>query len=221
MIFTLLNICFILKIIIINIIKMKIISFDVGIKNLAYCIFEIGIQSSEKIKYNIDFIPNDISNIQIIEWDVIPIISPQYKAKNVSLQNIGNNFFSILISKPSMTNVDYVLIENQIGPKNIRMKCVQSILMQTYMCILGCINENNIQFISSNQKLDYFLEKKKRTYQERKKESIVLMNQFLETKWLSVWHTHFIKHKKKDDLADCFLQGYSWLLLEYGYLQIN
>lgn len=212
---------------------MRFISFDVGIKNLAYCVFEVGIQDNiieliqilgkkkkqckTKIAYTTQYIPTDISSIKVIEWNVIPIFETDCKAKTFSLQDIGERLFSIL-TEPCMANIDLVLIENQIGPKNIRMRCVQSIIMQTYMCSFGMKGDmkNRVQFISSSQKLDYFLEKKKRTYQERKKESIVLMNEFLETEWLSLWHTHFRKHKKKDDLADCFLQGYSWLLLEFG-----
>ena len=46
----------------------------------------------------------------------------------------------------------------------------------------------------------YLLEKYK-TYQENSKEG----------EKQSSWHTYFNNHKKKDDLADCFLQGLWWI----------
>ena len=53
-------------------------------------------------------------------------------------------------------------------------------------------------------KLKEFLGNTKTTYDERKKHSIVITRNLIKnTKWVE----HFEKHKKKDDLADCFLQA--------------
>jgi hypothetical protein len=51
--------------------------------------------------------------------------------------------------------------------------------------------------------------KEKTTYAQRKKLGIVITRQILEEKYTSQVE-YFGKHKKKDDLSDCFLQ-----LLDY------
>ena len=52
---------------------------------------------------------------------------------------------------------------------------------------------------------------KKLSYNERKKLSIYYTKQLLEHKNMCNEHAFFIKHSKKDDLADCFLQGIYYL----------
>jgi hypothetical protein len=52
---------------------------------------------------------------------------------------------------------------------------------------------------------------KKLSYNERKKLSIYYTKQLLENKNMSLDLAFFIKHSKKDDLADCFLQGIYYL----------
>ena len=61
-------------------------------------------------------------------------------------------------------------------------------------------------------KYTLFLVKKKTTYNERKKLSIkVTQDILIKNPDLQKWKDFFNKHKKKDDLADCFLQG-RWYL---------
>jgi len=73
-------------------------------------------------------------------------------------------------------------------------------------------NMNNIQFISASNKLKMFIGNKKTTYNERKKIGIEETKKLLlkigsdnieKDKIIDM----FNKHKKKDDLADSFLQG--------------
>ena len=101
-------------------------------------------------------------------------------------------------------SIDKVLIENQIGPIALRMKCLQGMIMQHLI-------ENgvtNIIEVSSGNKLKDFLDGKKTTYAERKKIGIKVTRDLLEKKnILHGWIEEFNKSKKKDDLADCFLQG--------------
>lgn len=102
-------------------------------------------------------------------------------------------------------NIDKVIIENQIGPLALRMKTLQGMIMQHFI-------ENNclsIEEISAANKLkDYIPSKKKTTYSERKKLSILVTQQEItKTLNLNKWIFNFMQHKKKDDLADSFLQG--------------
>ena len=65
-----------------------------------------------------------------------------------------------------------------------------------------------IEEISAANKLKDYLTKKKTKYSERKRLSIEITKKKLEEKNnLHHWLPHFIDHKKKDDLADSYLQG--------------
>lgn len=105
-------------------------------------------------------------------------------------------------------DIDYVIIENQISPIANRMKTIQGMVSQYFI-----INKiNNIKFVSSFNKLKLF-NTKKLSYSEKKKLSIEITNNFLENiHLLNNWKTFFSSSKKKDDLADSFLQGYYYLL---------
>ena len=72
-----------------------------------------------------------------------------------------------------------------------------------------------IEFISSANKLKEFMPtKSKLSYNDRKKMGVNVMTKILnENIHISNWQTMFKTHKKKDDLADCFLQGY-WYIKE-------
>ena len=102
-------------------------------------------------------------------------------------------------------DIDRVIIENQIGPLALRMKTLQGMIMQHFI-------EKNcaiIEEISAANKLkDYIPKKKKTKYTERKKLSILITKKILdESTNLHKWIPVFLEHKKKDDLADSFLQG--------------
>ena len=100
--------------------------------------------------------------------------------------------------------LDRVIIENQIGPLALRMKTLQGMIMQHFI-EKGC---EIIEEISAANKLKEYLTKKKTKYSERKRLSIEITKKKLEEKnHLHHWLPHFIDHKKKDDLADSYLQG--------------
>ena len=100
-------------------------------------------------------------------------------------------------------NIDCLLIENQIGPLALRMKMLQGMIIQHFIEV-DC---KNIKEISPANKLKEFI-KKKTTYKERKRVSIEITRKLIsENDILHTWISHFDTHKKKDDLADSFLQG--------------
>lgn len=115
-------------------------------------------------------------------------------------RNMKNKFNDILKGD----HIDCVIIENQIGPLALRMKTLQGMIMQHFI-------EKNIEIIkevSSSNKLRQFIGNKHTSYNERKKESIkVTANILTQTNYYLEWVEFFSKHKKKDDLADCFLQA--------------
>ena len=101
--------------------------------------------------------------------------------------------------------INCLLIENQIGPLALRMKMLQGMIIQHFIEI-GC---DLIREISPSNKLKPYIKKnQKTTYIERKKMGIdVTRNILNKKKTLSKWVEYFDKHKKKDDLADSFLQA--------------
>lgn len=137
---------------------------------------------------------------------------PHINASSINLVILGRNInttFNIIFDKHI---IDCVIIENQISPIANRMKTLQGMLAQYFIMK----NIPTIEFISSANKLKHFItNKKKLNYKERKKEGINIVQKIANNKpFLSKWFEFFNKHTKKDDLADCFLQGL-WYLKEH------
>jgi len=239
---------------------MIILSIDVGIKNLAHCLFEID--------------DNDYSKYNMFEWDVVDICNIKKQtckaelkkrledgtyaicgknasfkdnngicyckthvkkmlnsdlnndtyeeikydnASEIRLVDLGINMmkaYDIIFNK---YKIDIVIIENQISKIATRMKTIQGMITQYFIME----HTTNIEFISSTNKLKLFTDKKTKTdYKERKKMGIefcrnVIVNNIdnynykddNDECYFKGWLEHFDKHKKKDDLADSFLQG--------------
>jgi hypothetical protein len=129
------------------------------------------------------------------------------KANEVDLFNIGVNLknkFNDLFK--DVGKIDYVIIENQIGPLAIRMKTIQGMIVQYF--IMSNLNVEHIEFISASNKLKDCDVKDKEKYSDRKKLGIakclgVITNDFRFNEHMN----YFNSHKKKDDLSDSFLQG--------------
>ena len=263
---------------------MNILSIDVGMKNLAYCLLEynkkdniykilkwevinlcksnehicMGINKKKKKcikkasffkdnKYyckihakNKDYkIPcdkfklNKLKKCKIIELKQLAydyniklnINSKKQECFDSIMKDISNNYFNHITNEKTSdkTLVDYgiqlkkefenklkddkidlILIENQIGPLALRMKCLQGMIMQHFIEK----GNNNIYCVNSSNKLKDYIGNKKTTYNERKKEGIIVTKNLLtENSLLNNWIELFDKHKKKDDLADSFLQA--------------
>ena len=234
---------------------MKLLSWDVGIYNLSYCILEKNDENKE---------------IKIVDWNIVNLVDSEKmkKDRNLLFENIPRKLHEL----PQLLNVDAVVIENQPSLKNPQMKSIQMILY-SYFLILGKVIGNsehsksyieNIDFCSASNKLKVYdgpkivlPEKKSRT--KKKNEEIVdnkievtidLENndnknieiipiiqekedekktksssvKYADKKRLAIEHAlyylkkdqptyfdFFNNHKKKDDLADSFLQGLYYL----------
>ncbi len=113
-------------------------------------------------------------------------------------------------------NIDCIIIENQISRIANRMKTIQGMIAQYFIMN----NVKTIEFISSINKLKIFV-KKKITYNERKKIGIEITKKLLDINSLFLNHLNvFLKHKKKDDLSDSFLQGI-WYINEHNLIDLN
>lgn len=129
------------------------------------------------------------------------------KANEVDLFNIGVNIknkFNDTFKDEG--KIDYVIIENQIGPLAIRMKTIQGMIVQYF--IMSNLNVEHIEFISASNKLKDCDTKDKEKYSDRKKLGIAKCLGVLTLDFRFNEHmSYFNSHKKKDDLSDAFLQG--------------
>jgi hypothetical protein len=123
--------------------------------------------------------------------------------------NIKTKFNQLFLSEEV---IDYVIIENQISPIANRMKTIQGMIVQYF--IMSELLVENVEFISAINKLKCATEDKKQVgkeklkYSDRKKMGIAQCLEFVTNDHRFHEHLkHFQEHKKKDDLADSFLQG--------------
>jgi hypothetical protein len=166
------------------------------------------IAESHNIKYEpktkkVDLIKLITEHININYFQTIE----SKKAAEVDLFNIGLNIktkFNKLFENEA--KIDYVIIENQIGPLAIRMKTIQGMIVQYF--IMSNLNVDHIEFISASNKLKDCDIKDKTKYSDRKKLGISKCLELITTDFRFSEHVdYFNKHKKKDDLSDSFLQG--------------
>ena len=152
------------------------ISIDVGIKNLAYVIYDK----------------------EIIDWKVIELCDKTQNASKLNMIEVGKKLYEALetIQYP----LTEIIIENQIGQNAIRMKMLQG-MITFYFISKGM---TKIHYWNAGNKLKRFIHEKT-TYSQRKKYSVQITRQIVDQAFPSQT-SYFETHKKKDDLADCLLQ---------------
>jgi hypothetical protein len=148
-------------------------------------------------------------------------------SNHVNLIDIGISIKNVLDQHVNSDEIDIILIENQISPIANRMKSIQCMVSQ-YFIMKG---KHTIYFVSSSNKLKLFtgsssssiedsdksVEKKESqvtSYSNRKKMGITITKTILSdglSPYYNAENNHllnwFASHKKKDDLADSYLQG--------------
>lgn len=155
-------------------------------------------------------------------------------ANHVNLINIGVSIKNVLNKNVNSDEIDLILIENQISPIAGRMKSIQCMLSQYFVMkgnhnIYFVSSSNKLKLFagavgsnSESESCEKSLEKKGRrgggestsSYSDRKKMGIDITKTILSDSLSPYYHqdnTHllswFVFHKKKDDLADSYLQG--------------
>lgn len=175
-----------------------------NIKDLFVIANNYNIEYNNKIKKN-DLI-NLITNYQLINYlNIVQNIN----SNTINLIDIGINIkqkFNNVFNSNSLINIDYILLENQIGPIANRMKTIQGMLAQYFIS-----NDNyNIKFVSSINKLSPFI-KEKLDYKQRKCKSVEITNKLIYNQNIKI-QNEFNNSKKKDDLSDCFLQAIAYII---------
>lgn len=179
------------------------LSFDVGIKNLAYCLY-------------------DREKDNIVDWGIIDLSDNTVCVKkNISITKLSRIMMCTFKEKFTDVDITYVLIENQPVMKNPLMKSIQMLIFSFFSYIknieTSCIED--IIFVSAIKKNKYMekyakdhelkidVDKQKNKYRYYKKTSIVCAEHILfKMENGSDKLLEFQSHKKKDDLADAFIQ---------------
>jgi hypothetical protein len=139
----------------------------------------------------------------------------------INLKNKFDLIFNEYVSSENELSIDAVVIENQIGPLAGRMKMLQGMIAQYFIMK----NVNKIEFISATNKLKLFKnvknnenETNENSYKLRKQQGQRICRSLISFyPSLHLWNQEFDKHLKKDDLADCFLQGYYYMYSNSNY----
>lgn len=144
------------------------------------------------------------------------------KAKSVmkeSIEDLTKNLVTMLDERKFMLQADIVLIENQPAFKNPKMKTIGCCL-HDYFLIRGIIDKTNdskiteIKYFSASNKLKLNNENTFEILSNTKENNIYKVTKNLGKEYANKMLSdqpdkiEFLnKHKKKDDLCDCFLQG--------------
>jgi hypothetical protein len=144
---------------------------------------------------------------QVQEKCLEPIVKKKKKtAGDIDLISIGRALKEELNKMSWVQEISHVIIENQISTIATRMKTLQGMLTQYFIMQDRNIN---IEYISSSNKLKNLIsnEVQENNYQQHKKDSVFIAQKFVqENESLQSWNSAF-DIRKKDDLADAFLQG--------------
>lgn len=167
---------------------------------------------------------------------LVPIKVVKQNANHVHLVEIGKQIRMQLdeVLKVQRTladiKVDIVILENQISPIAGRMNTIQGMLAQYFIMrdVISLVPK--IEFISSSGKLKDYKGpqggtdgsskggtevQEKTSYKDHKRDGIAFCRDFMtKNEGLRVHQEVFDSSTKKDDLADCFLQGIYYLKRE-------
>ena len=151
----------------------------------------------------------------LIKVKCFDVISEK-KCGSMNLVMLGRSLCKNFDKEFEGINIDCVIIENQISPLANKMKTIQGMIAQYFI-----MNETKtIEFISASNKLKQWV-KRKTTYNERKKLGVqVTLDLLSNNNQFKIWDSNFVSNKKKDDLADAFLQGV-WYVQDNNLINVK
>jgi len=148
---------------------------------------------------------------------LVPVVVAKSKnANQIHLVEIGKRIKAQFDEVFSRYTPTHVILENQISPIAGRMNTIQGMVAQ-YFIMRDTDDRLKIDFISSAGKLKGFGDKAQETntYKDHKRDGIAFCHQFMAANPLLASFRQIIEAAaKKDDLADCFLQGIYYLKRE-------
>lgn len=198
---------------------MRIISFDVGVRHLAFVDLTIAKPDAYAIR----------------RWNVVDIFEgdpPSTAKRRSSIDHIADRLLAVLEEHfgSEAEHVDLVLIENQPCTKNPNMKSVQMIIFTFFNCLrrmMGAVG--SVKLVSACNKLDRLrhfstpdeghgaegtaARRGKHDYRGRKILSVEAATVYLDkvvNDDRGSARGRLFAAKKKDDMCDCFLQAVAY-----------
>jgi len=203
-----------------------LISFDIGMKNLAVCVMSGPFAKKA-----------DVKELVVWEWRLMPLVCEGENCKRMRLDVLSQRIFKELdtlmsgLEERGCPRVAFVLIENQPSRINGSMKSIQMIIYSYFQYMRFKSGEHGIKeiaLVNARLKLqDHDMPKEflpenandERSYKRNKDESVVYAKYYVrEDDHLS----NILKDiKKKDDICDAMLQGVAWSKKNQWTRQIN
>ncbi len=161
-----------------NIKKSYVLSFDIGVVNMAYCLVEV----SQPIK-----------SIKVLQWRLINIDMGNIERASAVCIALLDSIFGNSIKNDKNT---WVLVERQV-PKNHNCVCLSYVVWTYFMTKHQNIN---VSFVGADSKPLSSVGKK------RKSESIKNASEVLRQYGEDAWILWLKQQVKKDDFTDAYLQ---------------
>jgi len=192
---------------------MRVLSFDVGIFNLAFALVEGGEG------------PEDAAGGRLLAWDVIAL-KERGEGARVGFGDLVQRLVRVLRDRFDGERVDVVLIENQPCMKNPTMKSIQ-VAIHAFFAVRDMRAEESefgrteVALVSAASKLqvrerdavDLSAIVTKSRYARAKKTSVAIARHYLAltADVNASWAPVFEACKKRDDLADVYCQALHYL----------
>ena len=159
------------------------------------------LSKKDKLRLDKDYGTSDLGCIGV--KCLVPV--EKRSVKSISEPEIADALCQRLTSLLDITKVKYVIIENQLGPHAVRMRCIQAMITMLFVSKNATVE---IIYASAKNKLLGHFDGKS-TYAERKQAGIKIVSELVEAN--AELKCKFYNSKKKDDLADAFLQA-NWFI---------
>jgi hypothetical protein len=172
--------------------KKNCLSFDCGLKNLAYCFIE-----------DINDVDKEFS---IRMWET-------FSLRGSTVKDFTQSLYEELSLRAWMTHVDHVVIEAQVSSNN-QMKVISHILQMYFLCKRDK-NQPTIHFISPKSKFKVTNvpdpQGISNGHAKNKKIAVEMAKKVLMENKDKRSLEYLFTFRKQDDLADSFLQGLYFL----------
>ena len=176
---------------------MNVLSFDVGTKNLALCHMIVR--------------PTDF---EVKQWSVESCVDSSINVNLTPVSDLAPLFYEFLLKSKwtSLEGINVIFIENQPmglrgSARNLKTKILSHILQ---VVLKHNMPQAEIFFVNPSLKLKGMVREGPSSYKDNKKYAVSKTSELIGTaECLNADEcvTIFAKEKKKDDLADSFLQG--------------